>query len=155
MNGLLKAAGVLCLCGYITGIVTNLIPLNQMEKSVRLVTVLYIISVVFSQKIEYSKFLYVDLNDRETISQSADTYVIEMAEAELENNIAEILNEKNIAYSEVSVHINKQTDKIQIDKVYIYGSDSDNYRNAKAVLSDILPQECIVQGEYYNAGRYN
>ncbi|MBQ8603328.1 MAG: hypothetical protein IJ410_00595 [Oscillospiraceae bacterium] len=149
MNNFFRIAGVLCLCGYVTGILTYFIPINQTEKSVRLVIILYIISVAFNQELNLPSFSGIDFPDETQISAEADSYVIEMAEENLENTVKERLSEKNISYTELDVHINKQTDKLFIDKIYIYGADNINIEKAKSALSDILSQESIISGDIY------
>ncbi len=147
MDRIIKAIGVLCMCGYITGLLVQFVPVNKTEKSIRLVVTLYIISVVLSPVSFESGYEGTVIPDISTVQADSSIYVIDALETETEKILSERLQEKNICYTGLNVHINKQTDKLYIDNILIYGADSENMEKARAALSDVLSSEKIISGD--------
>ncbi len=147
MDNIIKAAGVLCMCGYITGLQVQFVPLNKTEKSLRLVVTLYIISAVFSPAELKFSTPEIDLPATDYIQNDADEYVINELTNQTEEILSQRLSEKNICYTDIDVHINKQTDKLYIDQIIIYGADNENMAKSKDILSDVLNKDYIISGD--------
>ncbi|MBR5520794.1 MAG: hypothetical protein IKU54_02250 [Oscillospiraceae bacterium] len=150
MDNILKTVGILCLCGYITGIFTDIIPMGKNEKSVRLVIVLYLIITIFDSDINFPG---IDFGYEKNIipnSPYEESYVIDKAKEKIEAQIIERLNQESICYSNIELHINKSEDGFYIDQLYLWGVDSEKLNYAKGILGDIIPAESIVSGDNNN-----
>lgn len=136
MELLYKFIGVLCLTGYISGVLSEFIPAEYTRKTIRLTVAIYIISnffILFGNSYNLIKIQNVDSED---YSIEAENYVIESSEKELEKFIAQTLKSKKISYNRIEVHIHKQSEGLQIDSINIYGVDDTQKNMVKELLSD-------------------
>jgi len=147
MEKIVKVIGALCMCGYITALLVQFVPVNKTEKSIRLVVTLYIISVSLSPiSIDYD-YPKPFLPEISTVQEDSEIYFNDLLKAETEKILSDRLTEKNICYTGMDVHINKQTDKLYIDSILICGADSENIEKARAALSDVLSPDRIISGD--------
>ncbi len=145
MDVLLKSIGMLCTLGYVTGLLINLTPANHTQKAIRLVAVLYILSSVLYPLQSISlDFEYLDTENYD-IKTDAQDYVIEQSAYKIKNIILQRLNEKNISYTDIIVHINKQNDGLQISGISLYGiAEKEQTAN---LLQDITTADKINFGD--------
>ncbi len=144
METIIKSVGILCTTAYLTGILTNFIPMDFTVKAIRLTVAVYILTSLLipagNLDFEYG------LSDVivEDYTEKAREYVTHQTEIQLENSISKQLDEKNIAYNSVNVHIHKQNDMMEIEKIYIGGVPS---RQHNAVYSMLEYGNIINVGE--------
>lgn len=149
MNEIIKNLGTVCIIAYVTGIVANISGSTQVKKTVSLILALYILLAVLApatkQKItfDYNLSEYVPTQ----VTSERDEYVLQAAKENLELFIKEKLSEKNISYTALSVHINKQDEKISVDSVSIYGLRSRDIQVAKEIISSVLPDSRLITGD--------
>ena len=98
MELLYKFIGVLCLTGYISGVLSEFIPAEYTRKTIRLTVAIYIISNFFILFGNSYNLLEIQNVDSEDYSIEAENYVIESSENELEKFIAQRLKSKKISY---------------------------------------------------------
>ena len=126
METIFKIIGSLCTIAYILGVLSDVLNIDYTQKAVRLTFALFLVTNVF---IPLDK---IDLNLLEfniPIKESnADIYVLQNAEQIIEKRISSQLDIKDIDYSDVDVHINKETDKVYIDYIKIYGASGETYQ---------------------------
>ena len=136
MELLYKFIGVLCLTGYISGVLGEFIPAEYTRKTIRLTVAIYIISNLFILFGNSYNLLKIQNVDSEDYSIEAENYVIESSEKELGKFIAQTLKSKKISYNRIEVHIYKQSEGLQIDSINIYGVDNTQKNMVKELLSD-------------------
>ena len=134
MESIHKTIGLLCITGYITGILSEFVPSGYTRKAIRLTIAVYIIASVFIPLGTTFDWLDFQFSDTEDYSGYAENYVIEKAGNQLESTISQTLSDKNISYNQIDVHIHKQSEGLQIENIYIYGVDV----NQKAAVQNIL-----------------
>ncbi len=152
MKSVYSYIGSICLLIYIIGILFNLIKIKHTNKIMQtvlgLVLLLNIISPIYNQE------FYIDINSLEVQSMQIDKgeneeYIIENAKLILENEIKEELNQKNIAYNDVTVHIHKENENFLIKEISINGSEEAEKETVIDILSEYTNKECIIfRGEY-------
>ena len=148
MDIIIRMIAVLCLCSYVMGLLIQFVPVNQTEKSIKLVVTLYLIASVFSPMEYKTDYIFEkDMLSMSDIYNNSEEYVTFAIKEETERTLSRLLDEKNICYTDVDVHINKQTDKLCISQVVIYGADSDNMAAARDALTDIVTGEKIISGD--------
>ena len=143
MENLYRSAGVLCIIGYISGLMLNLVNTTQTQKAIRLVTALYIISVTFTGFDYVEPLKFAEIEDVVVKREAADEEIINYAAEYLCNDIENLLYEKNIDYDDVTVHINKQTGKAEISEITIYGAENESKDEILFLLSDTYKQDII------------
>ncbi|MBR5806501.1 MAG: hypothetical protein IKY30_06995 [Oscillospiraceae bacterium] len=136
MELLYKFIGVLCLTGYISGVLGEFIPAEYTRKTIRLTVAIYIISNFFILFGNSYNLLKIQNVDSEDYSIEAENYVIESSEKELGKFIAQTLKSKKISYNRIEVHIHKQSEGLHIDSINIYGVDNTQKNMVKELLSD-------------------
>ena len=136
MELLYKFIGVLCLTGYISGVLSEFIPAEYTRKTIRLTVAIYIISNFFILFGNSYNLLKIQNVDSEDYSIEAENYVIESSEKELGKFIAQTLKSKKISYNRIEVHIHKQSEGLHIDSINIYGVDNTQKNMVKELLSD-------------------
>ena len=127
MDTVLKFTGSLCTTVYILGLLFNLTDISYTQKTIRLTIAVYIIvNILMPLKNLELNFDFTDSISDFTIEISAEDYVISQAERNMKQSIISQLNDKNISYSDISVHINKQSNSVYIDNIVFYGlADND------------------------------
>ncbi len=149
MNTILKAIGALCIMAYITGLVSNMVEINQTQKAIRLVCTIYIISSLVV-RIPNTKYLEVNnmLNySNESVSDNTFDYIIDKTEKIVENDIEKVLDENFISYTNVNVHIHKQSEGIDISDVTIYGVSDKDQSLVLQIISSVTNEEKIIFGD--------
>ena len=146
MENILKATSTLCILAYITGLVSNMVNINHTQKSIRLVCALYIISSLTFNKPSYnSDYNYFPEIENTTIKNDAVEFVISETENSMETSIKNELTSKNISYTDVVVHIHKQSDRLEIQDICIYGTNEYDKNDAINLLS--IYTDNIIFGE--------
>jgi len=135
MESLYRTIGLLCITGYITGILSEFIPSGYTRKAIRLTVVIYIITSLFIPLEDFTGLYNFQYNDTEDYSVYAENYVIEKAAEELERTISRSLTDKNISYNQIDVHIHKQSEGLQIESIYIYGVDNIQKPYVESILA--------------------
>ena len=127
MDTVFKFTGSLCTTVYILGLLFNLTDISYTQKTIRLTIAVYIIvNILMPLKNLELNFDFTDSISDSTIEISAEDYVISQAEKNMKQSIISQLNDKNISYSDISVHINKQSNSVYIDNIVFYGlADND------------------------------
>ncbi len=148
MEQIAKSIGVLCAIGYIIGLLTNFTTTSHTKKAIRLVCVLYIISAVLAPLTGGNLNLsYKASTDNTVVSSDTDEYIISMAENKMEEIIHQRLIEKNISYTRLSVHINKQTEGLITDEITLHGIPETEKHKVRILLNDIITEDKIKFGE--------
>lgn len=127
MDTVFKFTGSLCTTVYILGLLFNLTDISYTQKTIRLTIAVYIIvNILMPLKNLELNFDFTDSISDFTIEISAEDYVISQAERNMKQSIISQLNDKNISYSDISVHINKQSNSVYVDNIVFYGlADND------------------------------
>lgn len=149
MESIFKVIGTLCITAYIVGLVSNMTEVNDTGKAVRLVCVLVILSS-FLTKGEIEEITYNNIFETYSnvdIQMSTVEYIMESVKENIENEIKKELDEKNICYTDVFVHIYKQSNKFKIEKIIIYGVNSREKQYASEIINNIAENENIIYGD--------
>ena len=151
MEQLSKNIGMICVIIVVAGIVFELGKFKSTEKSIRFIIVVYIVVTVFKTfgasewNIDYESYK-ADTHYAENSYIFKDT-VIFTAQQELEEIIKNRLNEKNISYNSVSVHILEQNGIAKTDKIYVQ-CDDDLKDDVFECIEDIIGEDTeIIIGE--------
>ena len=149
MNTIFKAIGTLCIIAYITGLVSNMVEINHTQKAIRLVCAIYIISSLFiySPKNEYREIdTTIDYNQSSVQNDTFD-YIIQKTEKTVEDDIKKALDENFISYTDVKVHIYKQSEGIDISDITIYGVSDEDQNLALQSIGNVTSEEKIIFGD--------
>ena len=148
MESIFKIIGTLCLCGYITGLLMNFTTVTYTQKAVRLVCALYIITTVI-MPIGTADFDFSaeEFAEKSALQQQAEEYVLSTAEDNMENDIKNLLDVKNISYTQLNVHINKQKDSLAVGSVEIYGINTSDRQKVIQLLENTVSQDKILFGD--------
>ncbi len=134
MEIVFKIVGSLCTTAYILGLLCNIVNFNYTQKAIRLTFALFLITNVFTP---LNKF---DFNISELNipieEYNAESYVLENAAAIIEEKIYAQLDSKDIDYSDIDVHINKEIDKVYVEYIKIAGVSVDNYHYIENILKN-------------------
>ena len=129
MEHLTKTIGYICILVMVTGILADLGSFPVIEKLIRFVTALYII-VAFFKSLEGTKY-NVDMQIFKsdfTYEQNYD-YLTEMiinkTNSEIEALVKKRLEEKNISYNLLSLHILEQNGSLIINEINIQCDNKD------------------------------
>lgn len=147
MDGIVKRTGCLCIVGYIMGLVMNMAPMNSLQKSIRLAGALYIITAVFVPLSDIQFDFSIPDRQRDSVRQSRYSYIVDRTREEIEFRVCVRLDEKNISYESVRVHIHEQSDKIYLQSVNIAGVPEADRSRVVSALEEIAEKEKIVFGD--------
>ncbi len=148
MESVIKTIGTLCIIAFTLGVMTNLIPTAKTEKAIKTVFTIYLLFFVISLFTDTNFDIIADnITDNTDITIQSEDYILDKAKSNIEENIKEILQQKNIAYKDVRLHINKQTDNISVGSIEISGTDINQHSIIYNLLSDIAEKENIILGE--------
>ena len=144
MDEILKNIGVLCITAYISGVVLNFTAMNRMQKSIRLVAFIYVLSGFFSGWKTFSLEIqpYVFFSDNINTGLAAE-YIIEQAAESIRCDIESILKSNNISYDSIEVHIDEAEEGMEIDKITIEGADISQINNIERLLVNIADRDKI------------
>ena len=123
MEKIADVTGVLCISVFVMGIFYQLGGFEKTSKVIRFIVALYIISTVFTS-FEYFKYVPLEYDifvDKDIYDYDVDFYnsVIYKTKINLEEIIKNRLDEKNISYENVSVHILEQNGAVIADEIEI------------------------------------
>lgn len=123
MEKIADVTGVLCISVFVMGIFYQLGGFEKTSKVIRFIVALYIISTVFTS-FEYFKYVPLEYDiivDKDIYDYDVDLYnsVIYKTKTNLEEIIKNRLDEKNISYENVSVHILEQNGAVIADEIEI------------------------------------
>ena len=129
MNSIFKITGSLCTMVYILGLLCNLTDITYTQKTIRLTIAVYIIvSVLIPMKNMDFDFKFSENINLADVNADIEEYVVLHAETNLRQSIINELDNKKISYSDVLVHINKQSNSVYVDSIEFYGiSDNDKH----------------------------
>ncbi len=133
--------------GYIMGLVMNMVPMNSLQKSIRLAGALYIITAVFVPLSDIQFDFSIPDRQRDSVRQSRYSYIVDRAREEIEFRVCVRLDEKNISYESVRVHIHEQSDTIYLQSVNIAGVPEADRSRVVSALEEIAEKEKIVFGD--------
>ena len=140
MDNIIKFIGTVSVLTYIMGILYSLVDFKYTHKAIRLVTSLCIITGLLYTFRQTELNINVDAFSQNYYSEDdAVDFITEQAAERLEQQIKNILSEKNISYSDVYVHINKQSESISVDCIEIYGVLAENHKYVKEYIGNIGP----------------
>ena len=146
MGDMFRGIGLLCLYGYVTGLILNIIDVSYTGKAIRLVVVLYIISNVITPLKTVELKIDTDIFPAENkVADESERYILTETAKKIEQIICSRLDEKNISYTTVDVHINEEEDGFNISDITIYGASTD-IMNIKRFLNDIVSEDKIKSG---------
>ena len=144
MSAIYKLVGSICITTYILGLMTNLVDLNYTQKAVKLAFALYFLTVVLIPlkeiNIDFGEIKYVT----RSVQNDAGNYIISAAAQQIEKDVKNALDKENIAYSDVYVHIDEQSEYISLDYIKISGTDETNHSEIRDMIGS---QGKIIFGE--------
>ena len=119
--------GKFCILVYLLGMLLSVTGSPLTQKSLRLLLVLYIIAVILNSFRTTSWQIDMSLNKiTEGENFTSSDYIIPAVQQEIEDAIKNQLDEKNISYKDVNVHIIEQKEYIKIDEIVFYGISDNN-----------------------------
>jgi len=123
MEQLQHMTGVMCILIMIVGIIKEVGSFSSTEKLIKLVASVYII-VAFFKVINNSQLeLSFNIDNKENLqiynTEQLKSDVMREAEIRLEQIVKNRLDEKNISYNSLSVHILEQNSNVVIEKIVI------------------------------------
>ena len=147
MEKIADVTGVLCISVFVMGIFYQLGGFEKTSKVIRFIVALYIISTVFTS-FEYFKYVPLEYDiivDKDIYDYDVDFYnsVIYKTKINLEEIIKNRLDEKNISYENVSVHILEQNGAVIADKIEIDCKASDT-EAVYSCIDDMLTEDTKV-----------
>ena len=144
MSTIYKIVGSICITTYILGLVTNLVDLNYTQKAVKLTFALYFLTVVLiplkDVDFDFGEMRY----EVQLIQSNAEEYIIYSAAQQIENVVEQALDNGKIAYSDVYVHIDEQSEGISLDYIKISGTSESNHSEIRDIIGS---QGKIIFGE--------
>lgn len=147
MEKIADVTGVLCISVFVMGIFYQLGGFEKTSKVIRFIVALYIISTVFTS-FEYFKYVPLEYDiivDKDIYDYDVDFYnsVIYKTKINLEEIIKNRLDEKNISYENVSVHILEQNGAVIADEIEIDCKASDT-EAVYSCIDDMLTKDTKV-----------
>lgn len=141
--------GVMCISCYVMGLLMNLVQFTYTEKVIKLIIALFIIITVFKpvnskniSDFEYSfEKEYSSLNLDSYQQKNTKQMIIEKTQETLAQIAKRRLDEKNISYSDISVHIYEQDGYLEIEKIFVSGCQEKDYQSVNSLFSDLLSEK--------------
>lgn len=150
MKSITQAIGVLCISGYIMGLLMNMVQITYTQKVVRMVVAMFIIITIFKpvrelapnslDAIAYGQNITVETG------QNALENIVTSAQTQIESTIKLRLDEKKIGYDNISVHIYEQEAGLTVSKIEVFGAEESLQADIVNILSDIAQKEVIIFG---------
>ena len=144
MSAIYKIVGSICITTYILGLVANLVDLNYTQKAVKLVFTLYFLMVILIPLKDVDFDIGEMIYEIQNVQTNSENYIISSTIQRIENDVKQALDKENISYSDVYVHIDKQSDGIYLDYIKICGANEGNYSDIRNVIGS---QGKIIFGE--------
>ena len=123
MEQLQHMTGVMCILIMIVGIIKEVGSFSSTEKLIKLVAAVYIIVAFFKVINNSQQELSFNIDNNENLqiynAEQLKSDVMREAEIRLEQIVKNRLDEKNISYNSLSVHILEQNSNVVIDKIVI------------------------------------
>ncbi|MBQ3588650.1 MAG: hypothetical protein II977_08770 [Oscillospiraceae bacterium] len=142
MDDFYRLIGTLCFSAFISGTFLNFVNVKHTAKVIRFVAVLYMISSLIKRDFAF-KDIDVAVEDLNIKAELRDEYIIENAAEVIKQDAENILKEKNISYESIQVHINKEKDKVSIDKIVIFQPDLGAAQETAEALKEIISADRI------------
>jgi len=123
MEKIVNSIGALCISVFIMGMLYQLGAFEKTAKTIKFVIAIYIVLTVINsfenlnfnlQNTDFTTQYY-----QQDINRDFQNEIIKETARELENVIKNRLEEKNIAYNSVEVHILEQNGNLTADKIFI------------------------------------
>lgn len=151
MEQLQHITGIMCLLIMIVGIIKEIGSFTSTEKLIKLVAAIYIITAFFKIINNSQLELSFNIDNKDAISiyntEQLKADVIKETETRLEDIVKKRLDEKNISYNSLSVHILEQDNNVVIDKIVI-DCDEKYITAVRECLYDLTSENTkIVTGE--------
>ncbi|MBQ9844814.1 MAG: hypothetical protein IJO54_01860 [Oscillospiraceae bacterium] len=151
MEQLAKMTGVLCISVVAMEIVYNLGHFPSVERSVRFITAVYIVLTALktfgNTQFTIMPPVWDDSSAVHEYTQQFSDTVIEETENKAEEIIRRRLQEKNISYNQVSVHILEQNGLLTAEKIVIECEDSHKAAAEDCIQDFITEETVIITGE--------
>lgn len=129
MEKIAAVIGVLCISVFVMGLLYQLGLFEKTEKVIKFVTAMCLIITILKSVKEFKPdFVYRNLNNMEIANvyyKEFNDEIIFKTKQELENIIKKRLDEKNLSYNHISVHILEQNDTVSIDEIVVNGINAD------------------------------
>lgn len=147
MKSIAQAVGVLCISGYIMGLLMNMVQITYTQKVVRMVVAMFIIITIFKpvRELEPDSFdaIAYSHNIAYDTGQEAVQNIVSSAALQIQDIIKKRLDDKKIGYEAVGVHIYEQEGALSIGEVEISGAETENQGEIVQLIQDIAPKELI------------
>ena len=151
MTGIAKTVGVLCVSVMAMGILYDLGNFKATDKTLKFVISIYIIATVFNSfrtaKLEFDTDIS---GGKEFAGENPEILkekIVLQTEKELTELIKKRMEEKNISYNSISLHILEQNGSIQVDRINI-DCPSDMQTAVMDCIRDIISEDTqIITGE--------
>ena len=151
MEQIAKSVGMLCVLVFILGILFQLGCFEKTAKVIKFVIAVYIV-VAIVKSVDGAKmdtnFIY-DKNVAEhyDYQENFETAVLQQLRQNIEETVKGRLNEKNISYNDVSVHILEQNGNLEIEQIEVECKTEDKSAVYNC-LQDLLSENTkIIVGE--------
>ena len=147
MEQLTRITGSLCISVLAMGLLYNMGHFPQTEKTVRFVIVVYIIlSCINSFEKDEFDFGFTQIKDEqysEDYTAELRVVVVEETKYEMEKILKKRLEEKNISYNHISVHILEQNGFLTTEKIVI-SCDNSEISKAEECIRDFITEDTVL-----------
>lgn len=147
MEQIYNAVGVLCLTSVAAGLLHNMGSFASTEKLIRFVCVMCITVTMFSAsdiaEFEFDGLIYSQQTDDKENIYNLKEIIITETEYETGELIKNRLDEKNIGYDYVFVHILEQSGEIVPVKIEIGCADADTV-SIKECIKDLTTEQTVL-----------
>lgn len=151
MEHIADMIGTVCVSVIAATIIYNFGSFPSMERIIRFVVSLYIISnsinILSGNRINFTYDFATRSMENYEISENFNTYVMSETELNLEEIIKNRLESKNISYKDIDLHILEQNSILTVDKITVVCSNSDVSEVMKAIEDMITKETMIIIGE--------
>jgi len=148
MEKIASTTGILCIAVFIMGIFYQLGGFEKTSGIIKFIMALCVLATMlknvkgFETDIDYSQIYN---NSFENIyTEEFSNEILSETEQELEQIIKKRLDEKNISYNQISVHILEQNGVVSVDEISVEGTDADE-KDILYLITDMTGPETIVK----------
>lgn len=148
MEKIASTTGILCIAVFIMGIFYQLGGFEKTSGIVKFIMSLCVLATMlknvkgFEPDIDYSQIY--DNSFENTYTEELNNEVLSKTEYELEQIIKKRLDEKNISYNQISVHILEQNGVVSVDEISVEGTDADE-NDILDLIADMTDSETRVK----------
>lgn len=147
MEQIARITGVMCLVIMVVSFINNLGGFACTEKVIKFVTAIIVVALFFKTVNNTQIELHFDNYNNSNISTDDEVYLkyilVEQTAHMLEETVKNRLDEKNISYNTVSVHILEQNNNLIADRI-IVDCNKDCENTVKECLQDIISAETVI-----------